>query len=117
MLGTHAVLAWLAAAAALATLAAAIAAIAGVRGSRLWLDRAILVLVVAVLGTSLVGLTLPPPGRMPSDPLHVLYGVVALVALPIARYAGRGSPRLTGRYTLVGSAFVIAVMLRLFMTG
>jgi hypothetical protein len=117
MVQAHAVLAWLSAGAAAASLVAAIATAAGAGGGRLALDRAILVLVGAVLATSLVGLALPISGRPLTDPLHVLYGFVALAALPVARYSGRGGTRRTGRYAVLGAVVVLAVMLRLFMTG
>ncbi len=76
----------------------------------------------AVIGlvaiTAAVGLYLLLTGHSPHDSIHLLYGFLALAALPFARSFGpRLSPR--GR-TALGLAGVVAIglfVLRLFMTG
>ena len=85
------------------------------RYPRVALDRLVLAALVVVPLASLTGL--PAVGRL-SDPLHLLYAVVALVALPAARYASRtGAPRRRAAWMLGGALVMSGVVLRLFLTG
>jgi hypothetical protein len=86
-------------------------------------DRAVLaVLGVVVVGGSL-GVVLLITGSRPADPLHLLYGPAALVALPVAiglglRGSGTGSAR--GRrdlWTAGGGLVLLGLGLRLLATG
>jgi hypothetical protein len=55
-------------------------------------------------------------GGHPNDPLHLLYAVVALLVLPLARFWGR----LEHHRALVlgvGGLVLAALVLRLFQTG
>jgi hypothetical protein len=54
----------------------------------------------------------------PRDPLHLLYAVVAAVALPLATaLTRRGSPREQGVGTFLGALVVVGVIVGLFQTG
>src|SRR4051812_2618725 len=80
---------WLAA--AVAVLAVALGAIVLLdlttgRSGRRAQDRLILGALAVVGVAILTGLVLLVTGHVPTDPLHVLYAVAALVALPIARF-------------------------------
>jgi hypothetical protein len=114
----HAAAAWLAVAAAAGVLLAAVAATVGWMASKLLLDRAILVCLAATGAAALAGLVLPISGQPPRDALHVLYGVVAVGAVPLARYhARRRSIVGIGRWVGVGGLVLMGALLRLFMTG
>ncbi len=71
-------------------------------------------LLVTGLVGSLVALTVAPP----SDSLHVLYGVLAVAALPGAALVARDRPA-TQRVPILAIALVILAILvvRLFQTG
>lgn len=91
---------------------------------RFVVDRIVLGLLAAVGTAELLGLIVLAGGSGPSDPLHLLYGVVALVAIPIAwAFAGRaasvGPMARTRRdaWLAVAAAVMLGVELRLFMTG
>ena len=68
--------------------------------------------------TAIVGLVLLLTGHSPHDQIHLLYGFLALAALPFARSFGT---RLSDRgRTALGLAGMVAIglfVLRLFMTG
>ncbi|MDA8201973.1 MAG: hypothetical protein M0Z49_04300 [Chloroflexi bacterium] len=67
---------------------------------------------------AIVGLVLFVTGHSPHDQIHLLYGFLALAALPFARSFG---PRLSDRGRIgLGLAGTVAIglfVLRLFMTG
>jgi hypothetical protein len=85
--------------------------------SRKWLDRTILGALFAVAAAGVSGATLAVSGHSPSDALHYLYAVVALVTLPLARFwGGRLAAPRPGRMLLAGLIFT-GVTLRLFQTG
>jgi hypothetical protein len=113
--------AWLAAAAVLAGVAITVAAVAAVAGrtvSRRLLDR----LLLALLGTAGLAAVTGPViwlgGRPPADPLHIVYGAVAVLALPIARAAaGRRPTGIVARWLLLGSLLTMGALLRVWMTG
>ncbi len=128
MPGLDVVHAWIAAAAGIAAVAAAsVGALVGVgpvRGhtARLWLDRlvlAVLVLVAAnvVLGGALAILAVG--GRSgPADPLHLVYAVVALIALPVLRLeAMRRRSTRVGWWVSAGGLVTLGALLRLWATG
>jgi hypothetical protein len=101
-----------------ALVAVSLAGVATRRWGRLWGDR----LVLAVLATTglaaLLGAGVALTSRAPSDALHLVYGVVALVVLPIARYVGRaGSDRRRAGWLALGSVVQLAVYARLLQTG
>lgn len=81
-------------------------------------DRLILAVLAATGLTALFGAAVALTSRAPSDALHVVYGAVALVVLPIARYVGRtGSDRRRAGWLALGSLVELAVFARLFQTG
>jgi hypothetical protein len=112
---------WLAVAAIAADLGLVAVSLLGVatrRWNRLLGDR----LVLAVLATTglaaLVGASLAVTSRPPDDVLHLIYGLVALAVLPIARYIGRsGSDRRRAGWLAAGSLVLLAVYARLVQTG
>jgi len=115
-----------------AHLAAALATAAGVilmavvviwgrvrgRPARFATDRLILVVLGAVLVGVVLGAALVVGGRVPGDGLHLLYETLALVTLPVARFA---LPTLTASrrtWALLGGCVVMAgLLIRLAQTG
>src|SRR3954447_7819501 len=95
----------------------------GVRDHRFAVDRAILGLLAVVAVAGLVGLGLLVGGRRPAEPLHLLYGVAALVTVPVGYWlARRGGVRSSagGRrdaWVAVAALVLLGIELRLFMTG
>ncbi len=76
------------------------------------------VLGLAVLGGALLGLVLLVTGPGPRDPLHLLYGALALVAVP-AGYgiAGSRPERQQAAIALVASVVILLLLVRLLQTG
>jgi hypothetical protein len=115
----HAALAILAAIAGGATLL--LVAAAAVRGRTIvqpWTDRAILAALALVLANVLVGAGIAVGGRRPADPLHYLYAILAIIALPIARFGGGES--WAHRRALVialGAIVLVGLVVRLVQTG
>jgi hypothetical protein len=120
--------AWLASGAAiLATGAVVLGALvalgaAGRRAGRRWLDRLVLALLVVVAADvvlgGLVGI-LALGGRVgPADPLHFVYAMVALLAVPVVRLEAmrRRSARL-GWWVCAGGLVTLGALLRLWATG
>ncbi len=67
---------------------------------------------------AMVGVLLYVTGPGPSDPLHLLYGALALVALPGAAFVVSGRPaRQRAIVLLVGSIILLILVVRLFQTG
>jgi hypothetical protein len=96
----------------------------GDRDHRFAVDRLLVAVVVLVAFNDLLGLLLLGGSARPADPLHLLYGVAALVTLPTAwavggrRRGGRAATRLRRDVWIVGAAIVmLGLELRLFMTG
>lgn len=114
----HAAIAWLAVAAALPPIAlGAVLAVGRTRSYRL-LDRAILAQAAVTAVAALVGLTLPLSGGSLADPLHLVYAVVAVLGLLVARYLVRGhDPEPAGRWIAAAGVAVLGAIVRLFMTG
>lgn len=74
--------------------------------------------VVAVLAAALVGGLMLATGSAPSDGLHVLYGVLALAALPgVGLVAAGRPPRQRMVALLIGTIVLLILLLRLFQTG
>lgn len=114
----HRLAAYAAVAVALLLLAIVLLSLATGRLRRFGVDRLVM-LGMGVIGLAgLVGLVLLATGHTPADPLHLLYGPVAFVTLPVARYLARqGSERRRTLWMLLGSLVLCGVLLRLFMTG
>ena len=119
--------AWLAVAGAvLATGATVLGLLTGIgvtrgRVARLWIDRLILAILAVVAVDLLLGAgvaLLASGGRGPADPLHLVYAVVALLALPAARFEveRRGSTRI-GWWVCAGGLVTLGALLRLWATG
>ena len=117
--------AWLAVGAAIAAVLATLAGAAmgaGLAGGRRWLvlaDRLILALLVLVA----VALALGPVlvlgrGAGPSDPLHLVYAGVALLAMPVLRLeAMRRQSARVGWWGCAGGLVTLGALLRLWATG
>lgn len=74
--------------------------------------------VAAALLSALVGVPLLAGGPGPSDPLHLLYGALAVAALPGAALVALGRPpRERAIVMLIGTVVLLIVVLRLFQTG
>jgi hypothetical protein len=88
------------------------------RPDRRTLDRAILaVLGLASLGL-LTGLWELAAGSRPSDQLHYLYALVAVLILPVARFAGPGWwARNRAIVVSVAGVILIGIAVRLAQTG
>ncbi|HKG56345.1 MAG TPA: hypothetical protein VKA85_03790 [Candidatus Limnocylindrales bacterium] len=113
----HQLLAWLVVGATAALLGAAIVTAIGRTRSYRLLDAAILGQLVAALVSVGSGLTVLPSGA-PADPLHLVYAIVAIVVAPGVRYATRHRDAAgMGRWQIVAAVVVLAVVVRLFMTG
>jgi hypothetical protein len=72
---------------------------------------------VFVVGAA-AGLFLIATGVGPREPLHLLYGAIAIAAIPVARsFAGRGGPR--AQPIAIVAAFVVLgfILYRLFATA
>lgn len=79
-------------------------------------DRTILVALALVAVAIVSGLVILLTGGRPSDPLHLVYAVVALLILPLMRFWGR----LERHRTIAlgaGGVVLAALVLRLFQTG
>jgi hypothetical protein len=82
------------------------------------LDRTLVVVLVVQVVATLSGVVPLLGSGPPSDGLHPVYAAVGLVILPACRYAGRGTDlRRRCQLIVLGCALLIAVGLRLFMTG
>jgi hypothetical protein len=118
MAGLHALFGWLTVASTIAVLVAALPGAIGRPSSRRWIDRAILVQVVAASVACLAGIVVAVTGSGPGDVLHFVYAAVVLGTLPGARYAVHGN---TGRrfagWVAVAALVVMGALLRSFMTG
>jgi hypothetical protein len=114
----HFWLALIAIAADLGLIATSLIGLATRRWSRLWSDRLVLVVLGATGLAVLLGAGIAATSRPSPDALHIVYGAVALVVLPIARHIGRaGSNRRRAGWLLLGSVAQLAVYIRLFQTS
>ena len=76
-------------------------------------------LLLVVLGVAIAGgLGLLAGGARPREPLHFVYAVIVIGALPIAGMLSRqASPRARGLSSLAGAIVALIVVARLFGTG
>ena len=90
----------------------------GVVAGKRWLDRLLIALLAILVVAAILGPGIVVGVRPPSDPLHYLYAVVAIGAVPAARYAAgrRAAPRV-GWWVAVGGLVTLAALLRLWGTG
>ncbi|HEX6509380.1 MAG TPA: hypothetical protein VF221_17260 [Chloroflexota bacterium] len=66
----------------------------------------------------IVGLVLRVQGHSPHDPLHYLYGVVAVISLPAAYYLSDGATtRRDSLYFGIACLFLVGVAIRGIVTG
>jgi hypothetical protein len=66
----------------------------------------------------IVGLVLRTTGHAPHDPLHYLYGVVAVVTLPATYYlSDEGTSRRDSLYFGLAGLFLVGVAIRAVSTG
>ena len=73
---------------------------------------------VAIALQALFGVLLAAGGQRPQDPLHFVFGPATLLALPLARLAGRtGSDRAAGLLVCAGWLATLALSLRATGTG
>ncbi len=85
-------------------------------GTRLASFQSAVVGVVAV--TAVVGLVLLSTGHAPNDSIHLLYGLLAVAAVPFAvSFGARRTPRAQLGLRLIGLVALGLFILRLFMTG
>ena len=85
-------------------------------GGRLY-DRLQTVLVGLVVLAAAAGAALFALGQRPSDGLHLLYGGVALVVIPLARSYRSGAGRRDSILMLLAVVVLGGVLFRLFSTG
>jgi hypothetical protein len=86
--------------------------------ARRGLDRLVLALLAATGVGAIVGIGVLVGVQPPSDGLHLVYGIVAVIAVPVARLiAGmRRSARL-GWWLAAGGLVTLGALLRLWATG
>lgn len=97
----------------------------GERDHRFAVDRLVLIVLAAVGVAALQGLAVLATGARPGEPLHVLYAVLALVALPVAWALGgraaagarSGERRRRDAWVAVSAVVMLGIELRLFLTG
>jgi peptidoglycan/LPS O-acetylase OafA/YrhL len=83
-----------------------------------WIDRLILASLGAVALAALAGAGVWITQGPPADPLHLVYGALALVVLPVARYLGRiGSVRRRSGFVAGGCLVMAGVLYRLWTTA
>jgi hypothetical protein len=97
----------------------------GARDHRRAVDRLILVITAVVAANGLLGSALLITGSRPADPLHLLYGPIALVTPALGWWLGGRGARPPGQpdrsrrdaWLLVASIVLLGVEARLFATG
>ncbi|HEX5240947.1 MAG TPA: hypothetical protein VFW20_08120 [Candidatus Limnocylindrales bacterium] len=105
--------------AGLALVVAALAAFGLWRGrlALAWIDRAILGLELVILLGIATGLARFLQTGGPADGLHPLYAIVALGALPVARFWRGIGPPPSAVWLLIAGLVVAGVTVRLVQTG
>ena len=72
----------------------------------------------AIALAAVLGLVLLVTGPGPADPLHLVYGALALVALPGAALLAAGRPvRRQAIVVCIGAVVLLILVVRLFQTG
>jgi hypothetical protein len=96
----------------------------GITDHRFAVDRLVLGLLGVVIVAAFVGLVLVAGESRPHDPLHLLYGVLAALAVPVAwalggRATAGGAPARMRRdgWLAVAAAVMLGIELRLFLTA
>ena len=97
---------------------------AGAIDHRFVVDRLILLNVFVIVANVLAGALLAVGGARPADPLHLLYGVAAVVVLPLGWTLG-GRTVQTGRpsrarrdaWVLAAALVLVGIEVRLLATG
>jgi hypothetical protein len=118
MTSVHVALAWLTVAATIGLLVVSVSGAISGRPSRTWIDRFVLVQLVAAGAALVVGLVVAATASPPADPLHFVYALVVVTTLPIARYLTHGrSDTSLARWMAVAILVVMGGLLRSFMTG
>jgi hypothetical protein len=85
-------------------------------GPMLYGELVWIVLAIAVAG--LIGIVIALTAAPPRDPLHILYGLLAAAALPVAALVARDRPSRQRSAVLGIGLIVLAIlMVRLFQTG
>jgi peptidoglycan/LPS O-acetylase OafA/YrhL len=83
-----------------------------------WIDRLIIATLGAVALAALAGAGVWVSQGPPADPLHLVYGALALIVLPVARYLGHaGSIRRRSGFVAVGCLVMAGVLYRLWTTA
>ncbi len=72
---------------------------------------------IAIVATALVGLLIFVTSQGPRDPLHFLYGALAIAGVPVAIVVGARRPRQQAVVMIVASIVILILILRLFQTG
>jgi hypothetical protein len=119
MAAVHGFLSIVAAVSLVAMLVVAAATWAGALRTHRWLDRAILAQAFSAGLAAATGVLVAIAGaRLPSDPLHVLYGALLVVGPLTGRYAARrqSSVRLGRSMTLIG-VLAMGILVRALMTA
>jgi hypothetical protein len=96
---------------------------AGRQDHRFAVDRAVLAALLLVAAAGVVGLTMLVSGSQPTESVHLLYGPVAFLCLPIAISvgarvsAGHASRLRRDIWTAGGGLVLVGIGLRLVATG
>jgi hypothetical protein len=104
------------AAVAIAILSCFILAVTARPGGRLF-DRLQIVVVLMIALAIAAGAVTFALGARPADGLHLVYGAVAIVLLPLARSFRSGASRRDALLLLSACALLGGVLFRLFTTG
>jgi len=75
------------------------------------------VAILAVTAAAVVGLALLATGAHPHEPLHLLYGLLALATVPVAAELARRTPRRGGLYHALAALLLLGLAFRLSTTG
>lgn len=90
----------------------------GRRSAGPMLYGALVWVLIAIGGAGLAGLAVALTSGPPSDPLHLLYGVLATAALPAGALIARDRPARQRTIVLAVTLIVLVILIvRLFQTG
>jgi len=82
-----------------------------------WFDRLQGAVILSIAAAAAAGAIVFALGARPDDGLHVIYGGLAIVVLPVARSFRSGTRRRDALLMLAGCALLGGVLFRLFTTG